>query len=186
MLKYRRAGFRTFTFKVKNLLAFEHTICPKFRFRNCITFIGLVFDEYYDRNVKFRYELTLSCKNKSQSVIAISSMKKKILIIDDEVDFCLIMKGYFNRKNYEVFVAYNLQSGLFLIDENKPDILFLDNNLPDGQGWKYVDQIVEKNPHLEIYLVSAHQSKSSFTSPNKNIIVWEKPISMQILNSSFQ
>jgi DNA-binding response OmpR family regulator len=59
-------------------------------------------------------------------------MKKKILIIDDEVDFCLIMKGYFNRKNYEVFVAYNLQSGLFLIDENKPDILFLDNNLA---GW---------------------------------------------------
>jgi DNA-binding NtrC family response regulator len=113
-------------------------------------------------------------------------MKKKILIIDDEVDFCLIMKGYFNRKNYEVSVAYTLQSGLFLIDENKPDILFLDNNLPDGHGWKYVDQIVEKNPHLEIYLVSAHQSKSSFTSPNKNIIVWEKPISMQILNSSFQ
>ena len=113
-------------------------------------------------------------------------MKKKILIIDDEMDFCLIMKGYFGRKNYEVFVAYTLQSGLFLIDEEKPDILFLDNNLPDGQGWKYVDQIVEKNPHLEIYLVSAHQSKSSFSSPNKNIIVWEKPISLQILNNSFQ
>ena len=113
-------------------------------------------------------------------------MKKKILIIDDEVDFCLIMKGYFSRKNYEVFVAYTLQTGLFLLDENKPDILFLDNNLPDGQGWKYVDPIVEKNPHLEIYLISAHQSKSSFTSPNKNIVVWEKPISMQILNSSFQ
>ena len=157
----------------------------KLRFKICIIFIGLVFDEYYDRNVKFRYDLTLSCKTKP-SVIAISSMKKKILIIDDEVDFCLIMKGYFGRKNYEVFVAYTLQSGLFLIDEEKPDILFLDNNLPDGQGWKYVDQIVEKNPHLEIYLVSAHQSKSSFTSPNKNIIVWEKPISMQVLNSSFQ
>ena len=113
-------------------------------------------------------------------------MKKKILIIDDEVDFCLIMKGYFGRKDYEVFLAYTLQSGLFLIDEEKPDILFLDNNLPDGQGWKYVDQIVEKNPHLEIYLISAHQSKSSFTPPNKNIIVWEKPISLKILNSSFQ
>ena len=55
-------------------------------------------------------------------------MKKKILIIDDEIDFCSIMKGYFGRKNYEVFVAYTLQSGLFLIDEENPDILFLDNN----------------------------------------------------------
>jgi len=110
-------------------------------------------------------------------------MKKKILIIDDEVDFCIIMKGYFERKDFEVHLAYTLQRGLFQLDEKKPDILFLDNNLPDGQGWQYVEQIVEKNPHLIVYLVSAHQSKSSFSSPNKNIIVWEKPISLQLLNT---
>jgi DNA-binding NtrC family response regulator len=113
-------------------------------------------------------------------------MKPKVLIVDDEIDFCMIMKGYFTRKHFEVFLAYTLQSGLFLLDEAKPDILFLDNNLPDGQGWKYVEQIVEKTPHLKVYLISAHQSKSSFSSPNKNIVVWEKPISLQILNNSFQ
>lgn len=113
-------------------------------------------------------------------------MKKKVLIIDDETDFCIIMKGYFEKKDYEVHLAYNLQKGLFLVDETKPDILFLDNNLPDGQGWQYVEQIVEKNPQLEVYLISAHQSKSSFTSPNKNIVVWEKPISLQLLNNVFQ
>ena len=113
-------------------------------------------------------------------------MKKKILIIDDEIDFCIIMKGYFEKKGYEVDLAYNLQRGLFLINETKHDILFLDNNLPDGQGWQYVAQIVEKNPQLEVYLISAHQSKSSFTSPNENIVVWEKPISLQLLNSVFQ
>jgi DNA-binding NtrC family response regulator len=110
-------------------------------------------------------------------------MKKKILIIDDEIDFCIIMKGYFEKKGFEVHLAYNLQLGLFLINEKKPDILFLDNNLPDGQGWQYVEQIVEKNPHLRVYLVSAHLNKSSFSSPNKNIIVWEKPISLQLLSS---
>ena len=113
-------------------------------------------------------------------------MKPKVLIVDDEIDFCMIMKGYFTRKHFEVFLAYTLQSGLFLLDEAKPDILFLDNNLPDGQGWKYVEQIVEKTPHLKVYLISAHQSKSSFSSPNRNIVVWEKPISLQILNNSFQ
>ena len=113
-------------------------------------------------------------------------MKKKILIIDDEIDFCIIMKSYFEKKGFEVDLAYNLQRGLFLIDETQHNILFLDNNLPDGQGWQYVEQIVEKNPQLEVYLISAHQSKSSFTSPNKNIVVWEKPISLQLLNSVFQ
>ena len=113
-------------------------------------------------------------------------LKIKILIIDDEEDYCMILKHFFSKKGCEVFLAYTLKQGLQSLHEHSIDILFLDNNLPDGQGWKYVDQIVEKNPHLEIYLVSAHQSKSSFTSPNKNIIVWEKPISLQILNSSFQ
>ena len=112
-------------------------------------------------------------------------MNKKILIIDDEVDFCSIMKGYFERRGYEIGLAYTLQTGLFLIDETNPDILFLDNNLPDGQGWQFVEQIVEKNPHLKVYLISAHQSKSNFSSPNKNIIVWEKPISLQLLNGVF-
>lgn len=112
-------------------------------------------------------------------------MKKKVLIIDDEVDFCTIMKGFLERKNYEVYLAYNLQGGLFMINDSRPDILFLDNNLPDGHGWQYVEQIVEKNPHLKVYLISAHQSKSSFSSPNKNIVVWEKPISLQVLNTVF-
>ena len=112
-------------------------------------------------------------------------MTQKVLIIDDEVDFCMIMKGYFDRKKYETLVAYDLQHGLALIQASKPDILFLDNNLPDGQGWKCVEEIVEKNPHLRIYLISAHQSKSSFKSTNKNIVVWEKPISMQLLNEEF-
>lgn len=113
-------------------------------------------------------------------------MSLKVLIIDDEADFCMIMKGYFIKRGYDAHFAYNLQTGLLLIEHEKPDLLFLDNNLPDGHGWKYVDKIVEKNPHMKLYLVSAHQSKSSFVTENENIVVWEKPISMQLLNQTFQ
>ena len=113
-------------------------------------------------------------------------MKQKVLIVDDEIDFCVIMKGYIDRKNYEVLVAYDLQNGLSLIKAANPDVLLLDNNLPDGHGWKYVDEIVENNPHIKVFLISAHQSKSNFVTTNKNIIVWEKPISLQILTDAFQ
>jgi DNA-binding response OmpR family regulator len=111
-------------------------------------------------------------------------MRKKILIIDDEVDFCTIMKGYFGKRNYDVLVAYNIQAGLMLLDEINADILLLDNNLPDGDGWKFAPQIVEKNPRLRIILISAHLHKSDFVSPNENIIVLEKPISLQVLEET--
>ncbi len=109
--------------------------------------------------------------------------RSKILIIDDEVDYCQIMKTYFQEKGHEVFVAYNLKEGLALIEKNQPDILFLDNNLPDGQGWEFVHQIVEKIPHLKIYLVSAYRQRSDFKGSFTNITVWEKPISLTDLDS---
>ncbi|HKZ65212.1 MAG TPA: response regulator [Chitinophagaceae bacterium] len=112
-------------------------------------------------------------------------LKLKILLIDDEVDYCLIMKGYFTKKNYDVFIAYNLKEGLQLIDTARPDILFLDNNLPDGQGWAHVGDIVEKNPHLKIFLASAYHQRGDFLSPSPHVTVWEKPLSMTLLNATF-
>jgi len=112
-------------------------------------------------------------------------IKKKILIIDDEVDYGAIMKRYFDDKNYEVSLAYTLREGLDLLQQIQPDILFLDNNLPDGQGWKCVDEIVEKNPQIMIYLVSAYRQKADFITSSPNVIVWEKPISLTALNEVF-
>jgi two-component system, OmpR family, response regulator len=58
--------------------------------------------------------------------------RKRIVIIDDEEDLCLLMKSYFHALGYDVFLANTLDSGMHLLKEVSPDILFLDNNLPDG------------------------------------------------------
>ena len=112
-------------------------------------------------------------------------IKLKIIIIDDETDYCSIMKSYFEDKNYDVSLAFTLQQGLGMLESNVPDILFLDNNLPDGPGWKCVDAIVEKYPQIRIYLVSAYRQKSDFVTSSPNITVWEKPISLSSLNAVF-
>jgi two-component system, OmpR family, response regulator len=111
--------------------------------------------------------------------------KPRILIVDDESDYCMIMKGYFREKNYDVHLAYTLNDGLQMIEAIRPDILFLDNNLPDGKGWSHVEDIVEKNPHLRLFLVSAYQQKGDFASPSPNVTVWEKPLSLNLLNANF-
>lgn len=112
-------------------------------------------------------------------------MKAKILIIDDETDFCLIMKNYFTKRGYDVFSAYTLREGLALLKETRPDVLFLDNNLPDGHGWDAVGEVVETIPQIKAYLVSAHRNSSPFAKDNKNIVIWEKPISLTKLDAIF-
>ena len=109
--------------------------------------------------------------------------KSRILVIDDEADYCQIMKHFFQEKNHEVDLAYTLHQGLSILEKSPHDILFLDNNLPDGQGWESVEDIVEKYPQLRIYLVSAYRQRSDFKGDQPNIIVWEKPISLSELES---
>lgn len=111
--------------------------------------------------------------------------KQKILITDDEEDYGLVMKNYFLARGYEVELAFTLTDGLQKLESWLPDVLILDNNLPDGQGWDCVQQIVEKFPQLRIFLVSAYRHIADFSGANKNITIWEKPISFSTLNEVF-
>jgi len=109
-------------------------------------------------------------------------VKVKILIIDDEEDYCMIMKAYLEDKNCEVITAYTLKEGLKKLEDNLPDILFLDNNLPDGEGWQHALELNSKYPSMKINLISAYKQKTREFDPYPNIKVWEKPISIEELD----
>lgn len=107
--------------------------------------------------------------------------KKKVLIIDDEVDFCLLMQFYLTKKNCEVSISHTLHDGLAIFTASNPDIVILDNNLPDGLGWPAAENIMEAQPGVHLFLISANKPphKPDIESPHFHIV--EKPISiMQI------
>src|SRR5882757_1296697 len=83
--------------------------------------------------------------------------KKKILVIDDEVDFCFLLKTYLSKKNYKILLANTLDQGMHLLKSETPDIIFLDNNLPDGLGWDKIEYIRKAYPVVELNLISAYQ-----------------------------
>lgn len=80
---------------------------------------------------------------------------KKVLIIDDEKDFGVLMKSFFMPTKYEVFIAYTIAEGMKILDEIKPDLIFLDNNLPDGLGWGKTEFILMNYPQTQLNLISA-------------------------------
>ena len=105
--------------------------------------------------------------------------RRKVLIIDDEEDFGMLMKRFFSQKNYDVYVAYTISDGLKLLDEHLPDIIFLDNNLPDGYGWDKTDYILSTYPQTQLNLISAlnvpKTSSSSFRILEKQMLLKELP-----------
>jgi len=104
---------------------------------------------------------------------------KKVLIIDDEEDFGFLMKRFFSQKNFEVFVAYTIADGMKILIEQRPDIIFLDNNLPDGYGWDKTEYILTTFPQTQLNLISAlnvpKTSASSFRILEKQMLLKELP-----------
>ena len=108
------------------------------------------------------------------------------MIIDDEVDFCLLLRAYLSKRDYEVFVAYTLKEGISQIDEVHPDIVFLDNNLPDGLGWEKADFIYYNYPLIELNLISAYKTSHTTPTSHREIKIWEKPINVLELGEYFK
>lgn len=69
-------------------------------------------------------------------------MKSKILIIDDEKDFCRLLK-----KNLELFgkfavsMATSGKEGLKLAGKTTPDLILLDIMMPEMDGFKVLEKI---------------------------------------------
>jgi DNA-binding NtrC family response regulator len=111
-------------------------------------------------------------------------MKKRVLIIDDELDLCFLMKSYLVSKSYEVDTANTLKEGMRKLNNQHPDIIFLDNNLPDGKGWEKASELSTDYPAMKINLISGFNSPSSFIKNKKNLSVFEKPLSPAEIDES--
>jgi len=103
---------------------------------------------------------------------------KKVLIIDDEYDLCFLLKSYLRTKNFDVDIANTLSAGIAKINNNEPDIVFLDNNLPDGSGWDKAAEILGNHPGLQMNLITGGSQAKPPLQITQNVNIIEKPLSL--------
>ena len=82
----------------------------------------------------------------------------KALIIDDETDICYLLSRLLKQKNYETSFVNTLTAANDALKAEHPEIIFLDNHLPDGLGLNYLLYIKENYPKSKIVMITAHDS----------------------------
>ena len=107
---------------------------------------------------------------------------KKVLIIDDEEDLGILFQRFLNPKHIDVYVAHNIADGMLLLEEQNPDFLFLDNNLPDGFGWGKTEYILMNYPKTQLNLISALDVPKTSASSFR---ILEKPLLLEELSKMF-
>lgn len=80
----------------------------------------------------------------------------KILVVDDDLDFCFNLAAILKENGFEVLTAANGREALVKIQDTRPDLVLLDLRLPDMDGMKVLKKMKESNPGLDIIIVTAY------------------------------
>ena len=120
-----------------------------------------------------------------------ASHKKRILIVDDDVEYVESNKQLLEASGYEVHTAHNGKDGLELAKKQKPDLMILDVMMATNtEGFEVARKIPQspelKNMHVllvtgirkDMKLPVAFQPDETWLPVDK---VFEKPIDPQML-----
>lgn len=79
---------------------------------------------------------------------------KKILIVEDEGDMCLLLNIILKDKEVELDHVKNLAAADAYLQEEQPSLLLLDNKLPDGFGIDWLPAVKKKYPAIKVAMIS--------------------------------
>jgi DNA-binding response OmpR family regulator len=79
---------------------------------------------------------------------------KKILIIEDEADMCLLLNILLADKGIKLDHVKSLSSAISYLKTHHPAMIIMDNKLPDGFGVDFIPEIKKIHPDLKIIMIT--------------------------------
>jgi two-component system response regulator AtoC len=83
-------------------------------------------------------------------------MPYKILIIDDEKLIRWALEQHLVKQGYQVTTAESAEKGLVLFTEDAPDLLLLDNCLPDMTGIQLLEKLHVREQRVKVIMITAY------------------------------
>ncbi len=114
-------------------------------------------------------------------------MVKKVLIIDDEEDFCFFIKKNLEKtNNYKVTACSDSKSAIAVAKELKPDVILIDIMMPDKDGTEIARELkmIDETRDIPFLFLTALVTEDEIQK-HKNIIKGEyfiaKPVKIEEL-----
>jgi CheY-like chemotaxis protein len=85
-------------------------------------------------------------------------LKKRILAVDDRTDNLILLQEILGEEGYDIDITNNGFDALSKIETKPPDLLLLDLEMPEMDGYEVIRRIRDNSdlPFIPILLVTAH------------------------------
>ena len=110
-------------------------------------------------------------------------MDEKVLLIDDEQDFLQMLADRMEHRGLKVATADSPKTVLEEINLEDFDAVVLDLMMPDMDGLELLPVLLERNPELQVILLTGHASIEKGVQAMKlgALDFLEKPVDFKIL-----
>lgn len=79
-----------------------------------------------------------------------------VLVIDDEAATLTMFRLFLTAYGYKVLVAQDGESGLELVKQHRPEIVFTDLKMPNMDGFEVLKQVKRISPRTEVIVITGH------------------------------
>lgn len=94
-------------------------------------------------------------------------MSSKILVIDDDTSFCVMLKTFLQKKGYEVTNAFTAKEAEEAIKNQVFDVVLTDIRLPDSDGIQILKSIKEVSQKTQVILMTGYTDIKTAVSAMK-------------------
>lgn len=84
---------------------------------------------------------------------------KKILLADDDLKYSLLLKKFLQQNGYDVSYAGNGKMALDLFFKEKADVVLLDINMPELNGFEVAQEIRKKDQKVIMFFLTDRSEK---------------------------
>ena len=112
------------------------------------------------------------------------NMAKKILVVEDEGAIGLALDMILAERHFDLDYVNGLLPAGDYLEKNTPDLVILDNKLPDGFGVDFISYIKKKHPSVKIIMISGFATARDVALENGADMFLDKPFSMENVNEA--
>lgn len=82
----------------------------------------------------------------------------RLLLVDDDIDFCTVLKTALQRQGFVVTLAHNTEEAMLHITSQLFDYATLDLKMPGSSGLQLIRPLRDANPAINIVVLTGYAS----------------------------
>jgi CheY-like chemotaxis protein len=110
--------------------------------------------------------------------------EKKILIVDDEIDFVFVLSTHLKAHGYNVVMASDAVGAITVAQKERPDFIILDISMPAGDGFTVMERLAKSDytALIPIVVVTGKAMSSKQRAMAKGVMAFfTKPVDFDLL-----